>query len=128
NTETGAKIHTLTEHTDWIKTLAFSPDGETLATGSTEKTAILWDLKQLNVFNYINAAQWKLLEAIGEAIKSKQRVQAKPEEWAVFESLPDVIKNQLRLYIRSEQEKAAPTPKENKQPKPMERAGKEEVE
>ncbi len=46
--ETGDHIHTLTGHTDKIVSLAFSPDGRTLASGSRvgkEKTILLWDIE-----------------------------------------------------------------------------------
>lgn len=35
----------LVGHSDWIRTLAFSPDGKTLLSGSKDKTAPLWSLK-----------------------------------------------------------------------------------
>ena len=31
-------------HTDWVYSLAFSPDGKTLASGSSDNTIILWDV------------------------------------------------------------------------------------
>ena len=31
-------------HTDWVYSLAFSPDGRTLASGSSDNTIILWDV------------------------------------------------------------------------------------
>lgn len=37
-------IHTLTGHSDWVRCLAISPDGKTLASGSFDKTIKLWQL------------------------------------------------------------------------------------
>ncbi|MGH3810881.1 MAG: WD40 repeat domain-containing protein [Pseudonocardiaceae bacterium] len=34
---------TLTGHTDWVYAVVFSPDGHTLATGSTDQTVRLWE-------------------------------------------------------------------------------------
>ena len=34
---------TLKEHTDFVSSIAFSPDGETLVSGSWDKSIILWD-------------------------------------------------------------------------------------
>lgn len=36
--------HTLRGHTDWIYSIAISPDGQTLASGSFDKTIKLWEL------------------------------------------------------------------------------------
>jgi WD40 repeat protein len=41
---TGAQTLTLSGHTDWLQTLAFSPDGTLLATASNDHTAKVWDL------------------------------------------------------------------------------------
>jgi WD40 repeat protein len=41
---TGEVIWTLTGHSDRVYTLAFSPDGKILATGSWDKTVKLWKL------------------------------------------------------------------------------------
>ena len=40
----GAHKHTLTGHTDGVDTVAFSPDGHTLASGSKDGTIRLWDV------------------------------------------------------------------------------------
>ena len=41
--ETGQEIDLLTGHTDFVSCIAFSPDGQTLASGSRDNTIRLWD-------------------------------------------------------------------------------------
>jgi WD40 repeat protein len=38
------RLGTLTGHQGWVRSLSFSPDGQTLATGSQDHTVILWDV------------------------------------------------------------------------------------
>ncbi|MER6173600.1 hypothetical protein ABT130_20215, partial [Streptosporangium sp. NPDC001681] len=38
----------LTGHTHWVFSVAFSPDGKTLATGSADKSVKLWDVAGRN--------------------------------------------------------------------------------
>ena len=45
DTRSGNLTSNLTEHTSWIRSLAFSPDGKTLASGDESKTIFLWDVK-----------------------------------------------------------------------------------
>ena len=40
----GRHLRTFTGHTHWVWSVAFSPDGETLASGSSDATILLWDL------------------------------------------------------------------------------------
>ncbi len=40
----GERLANFTEHTDWVNTVEFSPDGQTLASCSQDKTIQLWDV------------------------------------------------------------------------------------
>ncbi|WP_442867066.1 WD40 repeat domain-containing protein, partial [Anabaena sp. CS-542/02] len=42
---TGKLSHTLTGHSDWVRSVGFSPDGQTLASGSYDKTIKIWPLR-----------------------------------------------------------------------------------
>ena len=39
----GARIHRLTEHTDWVRSVDYSPDGQTLASAGNDRRILLWD-------------------------------------------------------------------------------------
>ena len=41
----GREVHTLTGHANIVTSLAFSPDGRWLATGSWDKTIKIWDVQ-----------------------------------------------------------------------------------
>ncbi len=45
NSNTGERLKTLTGHSDGISSIAFSPDGKTLASGSHDGTILLWDVE-----------------------------------------------------------------------------------
>ena len=42
--DTGQEKPSLTGHTSWVRSVAFSPDGQTLASGSRDDTVKLWDV------------------------------------------------------------------------------------
>ncbi len=40
---TPSKVKTLTGHSDWVRSVAISPDGQTLASGSSDRTIKIWN-------------------------------------------------------------------------------------
>ena len=45
NPSTGERLKTLSGHTSGVNSVAFSPDGKTLASGSSDGTILLWDIE-----------------------------------------------------------------------------------
>lgn len=44
-----ALLHMLKGHTDWVRSVAWSPDGKQLASGSDDGTVRLWDTSTIGV-------------------------------------------------------------------------------
>ncbi len=59
---TGALLRVLKAHTNTVKSLSYSPDGALLVSGSSDKTAHLWDVKK----NYADGGQ--LLASTGDIL------------------------------------------------------------
>ena len=43
--QTGQELDLLTNHTNWVRTVTFSPDGKTLASGNSDSTIYLWHVQ-----------------------------------------------------------------------------------
>src|SRR5271170_5243390 len=42
---TGAEVQQLEGHSDWVRSVCFSPDGSLLASGSSDKTVRVWNVQ-----------------------------------------------------------------------------------
>ncbi|KAI9651967.1 MAG: hypothetical protein M1831_007470 [Alyxoria varia] len=49
--ETGTPFHTLKGHTSWVLVVSYSPDGDTIATGSMDNTVRLWNASNGKALN-----------------------------------------------------------------------------
>jgi WD40 repeat protein len=47
NLKTGELIALLVGHSDWVKSLAFSSDGRTLASGGFDRTIKIWQVSSI---------------------------------------------------------------------------------
>jgi WD40 repeat protein len=56
NLATGKVISTLTGHNSWVRSVSFSPDGKTLASGSHDKTIKVWNLDLDNLL--VRGCDW----------------------------------------------------------------------
>jgi WD40 repeat protein len=58
--ETSECLHTLSGHTHWIQSVAFSPDGQWIASGSNDQTIRLWDVATGNCLQTLQSHRHRI--------------------------------------------------------------------
>ena len=53
-----APLHILTAHKDWVYSVSFRPDGQTLGSGGGDGTIRLWDAKTGTPFHTLTGHTW----------------------------------------------------------------------
>jgi WD40 repeat protein len=56
--DAGTPLRTLTDHTEDVTDVAYSPDGLRLVSGSTDETLKLWDVAEGTVVHTLNLAEY----------------------------------------------------------------------
>ena len=54
----GRQMRTLTGHTDWVRSIAFSRDGKLIASGSKDKLVKIWDTQTGDEVSSHGACTW----------------------------------------------------------------------
>jgi len=100
-------------HSDWIKYVAFSPDGKTIVSGSDDKTIKVWDAESLNEVSKVENADLYGIDSVQFAPDGKTIVSggsgtikvwdATPSEWEKGE--PDEDGDILWTNTKTEEER-----------------------
>jgi WD40 repeat protein len=102
---------TLTRHTDWVMSVAISPDGKTLASGSRDATIRLWDITSGKLiatiegydgfaYRLVFSPDGKTLASAGADERIKERKRNPRTSWGGVVKLWDVSTRKERAAFR----------------------------
>ena len=94
NVTNGLELKTFNGHTDWVKCVAFSPDGQILASASMDGSVKLWSLSSDSGSSTVKPGDW--VESVtfspdGQTLATSGNMNGSIELWDVSKIYPNRI-------------------------------------
>ena len=95
--------NTLHGHAGWVRSVCFSPDGNTLASGSTDRTIRLWALASPNAEPIVLTGHDGSIKSVAFSPDGKSLASASADQtlrlWLTFEALHELACQKVRRNL-----------------------------